>query len=130
MGRSERRAGSPDTVLEMSLDLTGRVTVVIGATSGLGQALALGLASHGATVIPTGRRAKEFATDVTSRASLDALRDSVVGRFGKIDVLVNAASFTFREPTATLAEDKWKSLFDTNLTGTLRACQSFYEPLK
>src|SRR5262249_42406471 len=103
------------------LDLAGRVTVVVGATGGLGRVLALGLASHGATIIPTGRRCKELdcvckeldaaghdtlrhAADVTSRSSLDALRDAVLARFGRIDVLVNGASITFREPTANIAE--------------------------
>ena len=74
-------------------DLSDRVAVVIGATSGLGRAIAVGLAEHGADVVPTGRRqhlveevcgAVEAAgrrtfrqtTDVTNRESVDALRDA------------------------------------------------------
>jgi NAD(P)-dependent dehydrogenase (short-subunit alcohol dehydrogenase family) len=129
------------------LDLTDRVAVVIGATSGIGRAIAIGLAHHGANVIPTGRRQAEIETacqeiesagrralrqtvDVTDRASIDALRDAALAHFGRVDILVNAAGFTFRQPTAAITEEKWTQLFDTNLNGILRACQSFYEPLK
>lgn len=129
------------------LDLTDRVAVVIGATSGIGRALAVGLAQHGADVIPTGRRPAAVETacqeieaagrrtvrqtvDVTNRASVDALRDATLAHFGRVDILVNAAGFTFRQPTAAVTEEKWTALFDTNLNGILRACQCFYEPLK
>src|SRR5258708_5977337 len=93
-------------------DLSGRVAVVIGATSGLGRSIALGLAEHGATVVPSGRRRPELeslcgeigsivcqTTDVTDRASVDSLRDAVLRVFSKVDILVNAAGFTFRQPT-------------------------------
>jgi NAD(P)-dependent dehydrogenase (short-subunit alcohol dehydrogenase family) len=68
--------------------------------------------------------------DVTARLSIDALRDAVVERFGGVDILVNAAGYTLRDPTATLLEGSWTRLIDTDLTGVLRACQSFYQPLK
>jgi NAD(P)-dependent dehydrogenase (short-subunit alcohol dehydrogenase family) len=111
-------------------DLTGRVAVVIGATSGLGRAIADGLAAHGAEVIPTGRRAEALACDVASRESVDAFRDAVLARFGRVDVLVNAAGQTLKTPVQDIAEADWARVFDVNLTGTLRACQSFYEPLR
>jgi NAD(P)-dependent dehydrogenase (short-subunit alcohol dehydrogenase family) len=130
-----------------SLDLSGRVAVVMGGTSGLGRAVAIGLAEQGADVVPTGRRvehietvcaeiralgrkAMEHVADVGDRRSIDTLRDAVLGEFGHVDILVNAAGFTFRSPTATMPEDKWSSLLDTHLNGALRACQSFYEPLR
>ena len=129
------------------LDIRDRVVVVIGSTSGLGRALATGLAAHEAIVIPTGRRESELTalcreldatgrrtlcrtTDVGDRASIDMLRDAVLEKFGRVDVLVNAAGYTFKQPTATVTEDDWDALLDTDLTGVLRACQSFYEPLK
>jgi NAD(P)-dependent dehydrogenase (short-subunit alcohol dehydrogenase family) len=129
------------------LELTGRVAVVIGATSGLGRVLAVGLARHGADVIPSGRREDHVAevsrqiglagrrtlavsADVTDRASLDALRDRVLREFGHVDVLVNGAGHTFRKPTAEVDEREWSDLLDTNLNGVLRACQAFYAPLK
>jgi NAD(P)-dependent dehydrogenase (short-subunit alcohol dehydrogenase family) len=127
-------------------DLTGRVAVVVGATSGLGRAIAIGLAEAGADVVPTGRREQNVdevcteiekigrktlrhATDASKRASVDGLRDAVVKEFGRVDVLVNAAGRIFRKPTVKIEEQEWADLMDTNLTGILRACQSFYEPL-
>jgi NAD(P)-dependent dehydrogenase (short-subunit alcohol dehydrogenase family) len=128
-------------------DLSNRVAVVIGGTSGLGCAIALGLAEQGADVVPTGRRANHMeevctaieklgrrtlrqVTDVRSRPSIDALRDAILLEFGRVDILVNAAGFTFRQPTIDLTDDQFSSILDTNLNGTLRACQSFYEALK
>jgi NAD(P)-dependent dehydrogenase (short-subunit alcohol dehydrogenase family) len=127
-------------------DLTGRVAVVIGGTSGLGRAIALGLAEAGAEVVASGRRqelADEVAAaiaqlgreslshsvNVSDRASIDTLRDVVLHRFGKVDVLVNAAGRTKRTPTKDLSEQEWEDILDTNLTGILRTCQSFYQPL-
>jgi NAD(P)-dependent dehydrogenase (short-subunit alcohol dehydrogenase family) len=127
-------------------DLTGRVAVVMGGTSGIGRVLAVSLAEAGADVVATGRRANlvnEVAadiekagrkslrqpTDASSRQSIDALRDAALKEFGRIDILVNAAGQIFRKPTITIAEDEWNKLMDVNLTGTLRACQSFYEAL-
>jgi NAD(P)-dependent dehydrogenase (short-subunit alcohol dehydrogenase family) len=128
-------------------DLDGRVAVVIGGTSGLGKAIALGLASHGANVAASartelaveetgceiealGRRTIRQVVDVDSRPSIDSLRDAVVQAFGGVDILVNAAGYTFRKPTAEISEPEWDSLTDTNLHGVLRACQSFYALLK
>ncbi len=135
------------TDMAKCLDLTNRVAVVIGATSGIGRALALGMAEHGADVVPTGRREDGVedacrdieatgrrtlvrTTDVKSRRSLDVLRDAVLERFGRIDILVNAAGYTSRQPTVAMPEADWSKLIDTNLTGAFRACQAFYEPLK
>jgi NAD(P)-dependent dehydrogenase (short-subunit alcohol dehydrogenase family) len=129
------------------LDLNGRVAVVIGATSGLGRALALGLAQHGADVVATGRRQDHVdavarrieamgrrtlrqTVDVRKRESVEQLRDAVLESFGQVDILVNAAGFTLKSPTATICEDRWLGLLDTNLNGPLRTCQIFYEPLK
>jgi NAD(P)-dependent dehydrogenase (short-subunit alcohol dehydrogenase family) len=127
-------------------DLTGRVAVVIGGTSGLGRAIALGLAEAGAAVVASGRRQElvdemaaaiaklgreslNYSVNVSDRASIDTLRDAVLGRFGRVDVLVNAAGRTKRTPTKDLPEQEWEDILDTNLTGILRSCQSFYEPL-
>lgn len=120
------------------LDLTGRVAVVIGATSGLGRTLADGLAAHGAIVVPTGRRVEmiearwplRMACDVGSRESVDSFRDVVVSRFGHVDILLNAAGQTFKAPVQDVTEADWARIFDVTLTGTLRTCQAFYAPLK
>ena len=128
-------------------DLTGRVAVVIGGTGGLGKAIAVGLAESGAEVVPTGRRedlAKAacaevekvgrktvcHAVDVSKRESIDGLRDAVLAKLGRVDILVNAAGRTARVQAKDISEETWHSVLDTNLTGMLRACQSFYEPLK
>jgi NAD(P)-dependent dehydrogenase (short-subunit alcohol dehydrogenase family) len=124
-------------------DLSGRVAVVIGATSGLGRAIAVGLAEHGARVVPTGRRRQQVeevccevgtavrqVTDVTDRQSIEAIRDVVLQTFGRVDILVNAAGYTLKLPTVEIREEQWSGIFDTNLNGALRACQIFYEPLK
>ncbi|MGA7236563.1 MAG: glucose 1-dehydrogenase [Bryobacteraceae bacterium] len=128
------------------MDLTGRVAVVMGGTSGLGRKLAVGLARAGADVVPTGRREQmvdeackeveqaggkslRVVCDISSRASVDAFRDRVVAQFGQVDILVNAAGQIFRKPTRDVTEQEWNNLFDVNLTGMLRSCQSFYEPL-
>jgi NAD(P)-dependent dehydrogenase (short-subunit alcohol dehydrogenase family) len=128
-------------------DLDGRVAVVVGGTSGLGRAIALGLARAGARAVPAGRRGglvrevceeiergggKAFAqtADVGERASVEALRDAVLERFGAVDILVNAAGRTARTPTAEVSEEEWASIMDTNLTGMLRCCQTFYAPLR
>ena len=128
-------------------DLSNITAVVIGGTSGLGRAIAVALARSGANVVPTGRREElvaevcaeiesvgrktlQKAVDVSKRESIDALRDAVLEKFGGVDILVNAAGRTARKPTAEVTETEWVEIFDTNLTGMLRACQSFYEPLK
>jgi NAD(P)-dependent dehydrogenase (short-subunit alcohol dehydrogenase family) len=127
-------------------DLSGRVAVVMGGTSGIGRALALGLAEAGADVVASGRRqplvnevAREIeglgrktlrlAVDASSRASIDALRDQVLAELGRVDILLNAAGQTFRKPTHAVSEDEWARIMDVNVTGMLRACQSFYAPL-
>jgi NAD(P)-dependent dehydrogenase (short-subunit alcohol dehydrogenase family) len=133
----------------MSLELfnlSGRVAVVMGGTSGIGRTLALSLAEAGADVVSTGRRQNlvnevaadieklgrktlRCATDAASRQSIDELRDAVMNKFGRVDILLNAAGQIFRKPTVAIGESEWNNLMDVNLTGTLRACQSFYEPL-
>lgn len=107
-------------------DLSGRVAVVVGGTSGIGKALAAGLADHGARVIAAGRSSEQYPVDVASRESLAALREKV----GAVDILVNAAGHTFRRPTHEVTEADWNRLLDVSLTGMLRAAQVFYEPLK
>jgi NAD(P)-dependent dehydrogenase (short-subunit alcohol dehydrogenase family) len=107
-------------------DLSGRVAVVVGGTSGIGQAIAQGLEQHGAHVIAAGRSSEQYPVDVTSRQSLEHLRDKV----GHVDILINAAGQTFRQPTIDVTELAWTKLIDISLTGMLRAAQVFYEPLK
>jgi NAD(P)-dependent dehydrogenase (short-subunit alcohol dehydrogenase family) len=123
-------------------DLHGRVAVVLGGTTGLGHAVALGLAQAGADVVPSSRRADQvkkvaaeieaagqrtlaIASDVQDRSSLQALNDAVLQQFGKIDILVNAAGITHKAPTLEASEEDWARVLDVNLNGTLRSCQIF-----
>jgi NAD(P)-dependent dehydrogenase (short-subunit alcohol dehydrogenase family) len=113
----------------------------------LGKAISLGLAAHGAAVVPTGRRADEVAcvceavrrlgsqavetvVDVTERQSIAQLRDLLLKKLGRVDVLVNAAGVTFRKPTVDVSDAEWSSLFETNLKGVLHGCQIFHDALK
>jgi NAD(P)-dependent dehydrogenase (short-subunit alcohol dehydrogenase family) len=123
-------------------DLSGRVAVVVGGTTGLGHAISIGLAEAGANVVPTsrrdvqvakvageiealGRRTLRVTSDVADRGSLEALRDAVIGTFGRVDILVNAQGVTHKVPTLDETEANWARVIDTNLTGTLRSCQVF-----
>ena len=127
----------------MSLfDLNGKVAVVTGGTTGLGHAIAVGLAEAGAEVVPSsrrmeqvgivaaeieklGRKSMRVTSDVLDRASVQALHDAVLKEFGKVDILVNAAGVTHKSPTLEESEAEWSRVVETNLTGTLRACQIF-----
>src|SRR5215472_13481917 len=104
-------------------DLSGRVAVVIGGTSGLGRTIALGLAEAGAHVVASGRRqtlvddvasalralGRETLTrtvDVADRQSIDQLRGAVLAQFRRVDVLVNAAGQIQRMPTHAITEQE------------------------
>src|ERR1700678_1066467 len=123
-------------------DLHGKCAVVIGGTSGIGQAIACGLACAGADVIASsrnfesveetadriealGRKTLRIASDVRDRASLQSLHDQVLSAFGHIDILVNSAGITQRIPTIECSEKLWNNIMEVTLTGTLRACQIF-----
>jgi NAD(P)-dependent dehydrogenase (short-subunit alcohol dehydrogenase family) len=124
------------------LDLNKKTAVVIGGTSGIGLAIAKGLAAAGADVAPSGRRrdlveaaAEEIkkigrtslavTCDVADRSSLQELLDAACAKFGKVDILVNCAGITQRTPILEMSEEDWNAILETNLTGTLRACQVF-----
>jgi NAD(P)-dependent dehydrogenase (short-subunit alcohol dehydrogenase family) len=122
--------------------LEGKTAVVVGGTSGIGRVLSLALADHGADVIASARRQQQveetaaeierrgrmtlrLCSDVCDRASLQQLSRASLQAFGKVDILINCAGRITRSPTLTIPEEEWTSILDTNLTGTLRACQTF-----
>src|SRR5450631_1209529 len=124
------------------LDLEGKVAVVVGGSSGIGKTIALGLAQAGADVVASarrielvkaladeieslGRRSLRVTCDVADRESLDKLLKACLDAFGKVDIMVSAAGITKRAPTLEFSEADWNRIMDTNLSGTLRACQVF-----
>ena len=124
------------------LSLEGKTAVVTGGTSGIGRALSLGLAEAGADTVATARRQQQvdetaneieargrktlrLTSDVCDRRSLETLLAVTLDRFGKVDILINCAGRIKRTPTLALTEEEWSGILDTNLTGTLRACQVF-----
>jgi len=127
-------------------DLSGRVAVVVGGTSGIGRALAIGLAEAGADVVATGRRLEQVdevadavealgrrslrqVCDVSETSSLEALRDVVVAKLGRIDILVAAAGQTKRVPSLEMSDEDWTRIIETNLTGVFRTCRVFGAPM-
>ena len=122
--------------------LAGKCAVVVGGTSGIGKAIALGLASAGADVVASSRsqqavdslancleargsKTLRIPSDVLDRPSLQGLHDAVLSAFNRIDILVNSAGITKRVPTLDCSEELWQSIMDVNLNGTLRTCQIF-----
>jgi NAD(P)-dependent dehydrogenase (short-subunit alcohol dehydrogenase family) len=122
------------------LELANKTAIVVGGTSGIGLAIAKGLAIAGADVVATGRRADlvraasqevkglgrrslEMNCDVTDEASLHQLLDAVCSALGGVQILVNCAGRTKRTPTLDLSDSDWNAILETNLTGTLRACK-------
>lgn len=123
-------------------DLRGKRAVVLGGTSGIGNAIALALAQAGADVVASSRRSDavdetaraiehlgaktlRITSDVTDRSSLENLRERVESELGPVSILFNCAGITQRVPTLECSEELWNSIMEINLTGTLRACQVF-----
>jgi NAD(P)-dependent dehydrogenase (short-subunit alcohol dehydrogenase family) len=122
------------------------VAVVLGGTSGLGRAIAMGLGEAGADLVASsrrpdvvedtakaiegqGRRTLRVTSDVSDRGSLERLRDAVLQAFGRVDILVNAAGRTKRTPSLEVSEEEWGAILETNLTGAMRASQVFAKPM-
>ncbi len=129
-----------------ALSLEGRIAIVLGGTSGIGRAIAIGLARAGANVIPSsrrldavtdacsqveslGRRTVVCTSDILDTASLEQVRARVLAEFGQIDILVNCAGRTKRTPSLEVSQEEWHSIVETNLTGTFRGCQVFGRPM-
>ena len=124
------------------LDLRDQTAVVIGGTSGIGLEIAKGLAIAGADVVATGRRTDlvraavaeieaigrrslALTADVTDQASLMNLLASTTSALGPVHILVNSAGRTRKTPALDVEIEEWNGILETNLTGTLRACQVF-----
>lgn len=122
-------------------DLTGKVALVTGASSGIGWASAIALASQGAQVVVAARRkdkltnlvtnittsghqAVAIVTDVTKRSQVDAAVEKAVTTFGQLDILVNNAGVLDYSSFLDLQEASWDNIIDTNLKGYFYAAQT------
>lgn len=126
-----------------AFDLHGKVAVVTGAGSGLGRAIAVALARHGADVavtelpeksalaaetvveiLATGRRASAIPLDVTDLGSIDALVPAVVRSLGRLDILVNNAGLNIQRHALEVTEQDWDRVLDVNLKGLFFCSQA------
>jgi NADP-dependent 3-hydroxy acid dehydrogenase YdfG len=120
----------------MSTNIEGKVVVITGASSGLGESTARHLAELGATVVlgarrkdrldaivkditAKGRKAVAVTVDVTKREQVDALIQAALKTYGKVDVLVNNAGIMPMAPLAALKVDEWEKMIDINIKGVL-----------
>ncbi len=122
--------------------LDGKIAVVTGGAGGIGEALALGLAMHGATVVvssrnqeaiteaakkitaATGQEAIAIASNVTDESSMKNLFAAVVAKYGRVDILVNAMGMNIKRDAFEYPMADWDRLFDVNVKGTMIACQA------
>ncbi len=128
--------------------LEGKIAVVVGGAGGIGESLAMGLGSMGATVVvssrkqealdkvaqeiveETGSESVGITCDVTSEESLDGLAAAVKEKYGKIDILVNASGLNIKHPAYEYDMADWDKLFAVNVKGTMNACKAFAKVMK
>ncbi|MFE6285950.1 SDR family oxidoreductase [Streptomyces sp. NPDC057877] len=123
-------------------NLSGRTAVVTGAASGIGEAVAVTLAAHGARVALLARRADRLAAlagkiradggealavvaDVTDDASVAGAVERIHAEYGTVDLVVNAAGVMLPHPVADQRVDEWRRMLDTNVAGVLRVTGAF-----
>lgn len=128
--------------LEQMFSLRGKVAVILGGTSGIGQAIAQGYVAAGATVIASSRDQKKVdatadeieeaggrtlrvTSDVQDRESLEQLCAETVRAFERVDILVVTSGILQKKPTADLTDAEFERVIDCNLNGTFRANQVF-----
>jgi NADP-dependent 3-hydroxy acid dehydrogenase YdfG len=131
----------------MSRNIEGKVVVITGASSGLGENTARHLAKLGATVVLGARRkdrldaivkdiqadggkALAVTVDVTKQAEVEALVQKAIDTFGKIDVLVNNAGIMPIAPLALLKVDEWDRMIDLNIKGVLYGIAAALPPMQ
>jgi NAD(P)-dependent dehydrogenase (short-subunit alcohol dehydrogenase family) len=130
------------TYLNELFSLKSKVAVVLGGTSGIGQAIARGFGRAGATVIASSRdpqkvnaqadeleqlgvKTLRLASDVNDRGSMQRLLEETLKHFHRVDILVVTSGVLQKHPTVEFADEDWNRIVDTNLNGTFRANQIF-----
>lgn len=123
-----------------------RVAIVTGGASGIGLATVSRLFETGHDVViadrdrdnalvaaaevdPSGERSLAVETDVVDEMSVDRMIETVVERFGRIDVLVNNAGYTEPSPTHLTTDETWLRMLDVHLNGTFRCSRAAYKAL-
>jgi NAD(P)-dependent dehydrogenase (short-subunit alcohol dehydrogenase family) len=117
---------------------SGRVALVTGGAGGIGRAVCVALAAHGAQVVAADRAAFEppvpgvqgVSLDVTCRGDIVRCMDDIVARLGRLDILVNVAGVVSMGSAETLAETEWDRVIDINLKGTFLCCQAAIPRMK
>lgn len=124
-----------------AFDLTGKVAVVTGGNTGLGEAFVRALSEAGASVAiaartrdrseavakdisSSGGKAIAVTLDVTDRESVERMIEEVTELLGPVDVLVNNAGLCYHRPAAEVPEDEWMDVFDVNVHGLWNCAQS------
>lgn len=124
-----------------TLSLEGQIAIVTGGSRGIGKAISLAFADHGATVVlcgrnqtaadevateleKRGRRALAVAADVSRTEDVERLVQTTLRTFGRVDTLVNSAGVLELVPILDTTEAQWESTFDINLKGTFLCCQA------
>jgi NAD(P)-dependent dehydrogenase (short-subunit alcohol dehydrogenase family) len=131
----------------MSGKLEGRIALITGASRGLGKAMALALGSEGASIAlvsrdreqlqktaeevgRTGGATRVFQADVTREKEVLQLEKDVAQAFGRIHILINNAGINVRKQLTEFTLDEWRSVLDTNLTGTFLMSRAFVPHMK
>lgn len=131
-----------NTFLEEKFGLTGRVAVVTGGGGTLGSAMGLGLAKAGANVVisdfnyeaaqkaasyikeNSGQDTFAIQTDITDSKSVEEMKEKVLNRYDKIDILINSAGISGHIPTEEMPDEEWERVIGVNLTGTFFCCRA------
>lgn len=130
-----------------SFDLTGKVAIVTGGNGGIGLGMARGLARAGASIVIAGRNKEKsedairdvealgatalaIAVDVTDKASVADMVDLTLKQFGRLDILINNAGMSVRDPAHKLSLEDWHTVIDTNLTSAFICSKAVYPAMK
>lgn len=135
-----------DTTGRLTVDLSGQVTLVTGASRGLGRAIAIGLGGTGAKVAcvardasklsetvgaiqQAGGTAESFSCDVTSGDNVQSTVDAVIEKWGRLDILVNNAGITKDTLFPRMSDEQWDDVINTNLRGTFLFMRAVTRPM-